>query len=176
MAERQIPGRRTALLVLQAIGLIAVYYLVPIGEGSTGRTWARAGGAALLLAVVLWYVVRTVAREVRAESAAVHVDRLALAVIAGVVCFALVDYVVARLDADQFAGLATKTDALYFALTTLTTVGYGDVHPVGQLARQIVIAQLLFNLVVVAAAARTLTRELARRRARPGDDVAGNWP
>ncbi|MCW2536736.1 MAG: hypothetical protein JWQ26_2435 [Modestobacter sp.] len=29
------------------------------------------------------------------------------------ICFALTDYVIARVDETQFAGLRTKTDALY---------------------------------------------------------------
>lgn len=64
----------------------------------------------------------------------------------------------------QFVGLATKTDALYyFALTTLTMVGFGDVHAAGQLARALVIVQLLFNVVVLASAARVLSRGIAAR-------------
>lgn len=33
--------------------------------------------------------------------------------VVGVICFALTDYVIARVDETQFAGLRTKTDALY---------------------------------------------------------------
>jgi hypothetical protein len=96
----------------------------------------------------------------------VQLDHLMLAAASGVVCFALVDYVIARADPAQFEGLATKTDALYFTLSALTTVGFGDVPAAGQLARAVVVVQLVFNVVVLASAARTLTRGLSERSRR----------
>jgi hypothetical protein len=110
----------------------------------------------------MWLVIRTVAHEARADDTEIRLDRLLLATIAGVICFALTDYVIARSDATQFAGLRTKTDALYFAVTTLATVGFGDIHAQGQLARQVVTVQMVFNLVVLASAARVLIRGISR--------------
>jgi voltage-gated potassium channel len=117
----------------------------------------------LLLTGALWLVVRTVAHEARVDDAEIRLDRLLLAAVAGVICFALTDYVIARGDGTQFAGLRTKTDGLYFAVTTLATVGFGDVHAQGQLARQVVTVQMVFNLVVLASAARVLIRGISRR-------------
>ena len=48
------------------------------------------------------------------------------------------------------SGLETKTDALYFTLVTLATVGYGDIWPSGQTARVVAMVQIVFNLVVIA--------------------------
>ena len=62
-------------------------------------------------------------------------------------------------------GLETRLDGLYFALTTLATVGYGDVHAQGQFARAVVSFQLLFNVVVVTTAASVLVGELRTRAA-----------
>jgi hypothetical protein len=143
---------------------VGCYYLVPLFDtSSAGRQWLRAAGAALLLVAALWLVVRTVAHEARAEDAEIRLDPLLLAAVAGVICFALADYAIARHDETQFAGLRTRTDALYFAVTTLATVGFGDVHAQGQLARQVVTVQMVFNLVVLAGAARVLTRGISQR-------------
>jgi voltage-gated potassium channel len=159
-------GRRWGRLVVQTAGSVGCYYLLPLFDtSSAGRLWLRAAAAALLLAGALWLVVRTVAHEARADDAEIRVDRLLLAAVVGVICFALTDYVIARVDETQFAGLRTKTDALYFAVTTLATVGFGDVHAQGQLARQVVTVQMVFNLVVLASAARGLTRGISRRSA-----------
>ena len=65
------------------------------------------------------------------------------------------------------AGLHTRLDSLYFTMTTLTTVGYGDIHATGQTARALVLVQMVFNVVFVAAAATLLSariREAARER------------
>jgi hypothetical protein len=85
----------------------------------------------------------------------------------GIALFALADHGVALVLPGEFEGLETRTDALYFALTTLATVGYGDIHAQGQWARGLVIVQMVFNAAVIAGAARLLTSRL-RARARPG--------
>jgi hypothetical protein len=112
------------------------------------------------LGVITWLI----AREVRGPEEEVRVEALVLAVVVGTAVFALTDLVVARAGSGQFVGLETKTDALYFALTTLTTVGFGDVHATGQLARGLMIIQLLFNVIVLAAAADTVIQASRHRR------------
>jgi voltage-gated potassium channel len=174
------PVRRWGRLVAQAVGLVGCYYLLPLFDtSSTGRLWLRGCAATFFLAAALWLVIRTVAEEARADDAEVRLDRLMLAAITGVICFALIDFVIARSDETQFAGLLTKTDALYFAVTTLATVGFGDVHAQGQLARQVVTVQMVFNLVVLASAARVLIRGISQRSRtsrRSGDRSAGVVP
>lgn len=54
-------------------------------------------------------------------------------------------------------------DALYFTLATLATVGYGDVHAVGQAARIAVTGQILFNLVFVGVAVAVLGSAVRHR-------------
>jgi hypothetical protein len=162
--ETRATRYRSVTLGAQVVGLVGCYYLLPLfGPSSGALVWLRAAAAALLLGAALALVTREIAREVRADASDVHVHRLLMATVAGVVCFALVDFVIARTDATQFPGLATKTDALYFAMSTLTTVGFGDVHAEGQLARVVVTAQLAFNVVVLASAARALARGVTGR-------------
>jgi voltage-gated potassium channel len=71
---------------------------------------------------------RRIAHEVRGPEDEVRVEPLVLQIVAGVTVFALADLLVARRAPKQFVDLGTKTDAVYFALTTLATVGYGDIH------------------------------------------------
>ncbi|MER7750752.1 potassium channel family protein [Kitasatospora sp. NPDC097643] len=60
----------------------------------------------------------------------------------------------------EFAGLETRLDALYFTIVTMATVGYGDITPQGQSARLVVILQIGYNFVFLAAAAGTLSRAI----------------
>ena len=73
----------------------------------------------------------------------------------------------------EFAELETRTDALYFTVATLGTVGYGDVHPVGQMARIFATAQIVFDLVFVAMLVSVFSnrvgRVVAARRVSGGD-------
>jgi hypothetical protein len=77
--------------------------------------------------------------------------------------FALGYYVLALSTPGQVDGLETRTDALYFTLSTVATVGYGDVHAVGQLARGLVIVQIVFNAVFVAALVTALRSRVRSR-------------
>lgn len=52
-------------------------------------------------------------------------------------------------------------------MTTLATVGYGDVHPTGQMARVLVTVQMAFNLVFIGALLSVLSDQM-RRRVRSG--------
>jgi hypothetical protein len=49
------------------------------------------------------------------------------------------------------------------SLTTMTTVGYGDIHATGQAGRVVVAVQLVFNVAVIATSASLLTRQLRVR-------------
>jgi hypothetical protein len=71
--------------------------------------------------------------------------------------FSLAFFILNLVEPDQIADLSTKTDALYFTLSTMATVGYGDVHAEGQLARALVSGLIVFNVVVVASLVRAHT-------------------
>ena len=85
----------------------------------------------------------------------------------------------------QIAGLHTRLDSLYFATTTLATVGTGDVHAAGQVARALVLVQMIFNVVFVATIAALLSarvksaaelraEERRRQREAKGSSVPGH--
>jgi hypothetical protein len=153
--------------------VVAVYYLAPVGEHPSGV------GAALGLALTLLgicalavLIVVQIRRHLTAGPAARAEGLLTLLYLV-VAVFATGYLIVARSLEDQFVGMETKTDALYFTVSTLATVGFGDVHAAGQLARVLVTIQIGFDVVFVAALAATLSgsaRERARAlaRERPG--------
>ncbi len=149
--------------------IIALYYVLPLQEGLPAWLgWLRVAAFVAGLALVAWSVAREVRRQVRSEGRGLPETGLALMTVAGVILFALADYAVASWRSGEFAGLETKTDALYFAVSTLATIGFGDVHPVGQVARGLVLVQMVFNVVVLATAATLLTRRLRRGSAGDG--------
>lgn len=144
--------------------LVTVFFLVPVSSTDSHAAW-RAVAAMLTMGLAVWLIVRQLRRLV--SDPAAPLAGLVLAIVGGVLIFALLDYTTAVKVPGQFVSLTTRIDALYFALTTLATVGYGDVHAQGQLARGIVCVQLLFNIVVVGAAASVLVSQLRARARAP---------
>jgi voltage-gated potassium channel Kch len=147
--------------------LLLAYFLVPVEADPNGlRLALRSLGTLLLVVAVALLVTGQVRRQLTAPAGAAELSsviRLVVALIAGLLVFALADYVVADSRPGQFVGLNTRIDALYFALTTLTTVGYGDVHAQGQIARVVVCGQMVFSIGVIATGASIVVKQLTRR-------------
>jgi hypothetical protein len=66
-------------------------------------------------------------------------------------------------DPASFNAPLSTIDALYFSLTTLTTVGYGDLVPRSQTARIIVSTQLLLTIVFAIVIVGTVVAILGQR-------------
>jgi hypothetical protein len=149
--------------------IVTLYYVIPVEVDATSPLHlVRAAVSAVTGVAITWLILRQVAHHVEDPLRASPASLLT-ALTGGVVFFAFVDYTVSVSRSGQFVGLETRTDGLYFAMATLTTVGYGDVHAAGQLARGIVTVQLVFNVAVIATGASVLTRMLgARARERSG--------
>ncbi|HSA52615.1 MAG TPA: ion channel [Yinghuangia sp.] len=149
--------------------LLVAFYILPDhvhGVSDVVRVGAFSlcvvGFAALILMLILRGARGTV--PARAEG-------LLLTVVASLVFFASVYDRLAG-QGDQFAGLVTRTDALYFTLVTTATVGYGDITATGQAARIAVMVQIVFNLVFIGAGASVALERIKQRRrdAAPPED------
>jgi hypothetical protein len=144
--------RTTSMVVL----LSCAYYLwptrSPASDGSSAARLAAALLAALLVGLVLRAQLRALRRDPRLLRA---VEALLAAFYLLVVVFASVHYGIAT-RTDQFVGLETKTDGLYFTVTIVSTVGFGDVHAVGTAARALVTAQMLFSMIYIGTVIRVL--------------------
>lgn len=104
------------------------------------------------LVVLIWLIVRQLMKQIAAgPDPGVRVRSLLTLLYPVVVLFALTYYVIAHANPAQFDGLVTRTDSLYYTVVTLGTVGYGDVHAAGQLAKWVTMVQVAFDLVVIGA-------------------------
>lgn len=164
-------GARLGRNALVLVSVIVVYYAVPVGDRRSGAevvlsALGMLGGVALLA----WLMVRQVRRLLRSTGDhSVRLDSLVFLVYLVIPLFALGYFALERGDGAQFESLTTKTDALYFTTSTLATVGFGDVHAVGQLARALVTVQIAFDLVFVAALVSILTGQIRERARARGD-------
>lgn len=170
------PARRLARLATGVAGVLAVYYAVPLGDRPAGEGVVTSvvgvvAGAVLLVWLALRQVRLLASREAAGGTA--RLDGLVLLVVVVVPMFAAAYFGLEQADVDQFASLATRTDALYFSLSVLATVGFGDVHATGQLARGVVTLQMAFDLVFVGAVVSVVSDRL-RKRSEASARVAGD--
>jgi voltage-gated potassium channel len=154
MRRRRRMTRNGAVLLL----VTALYYVVPVGRSATTASAVLAAVGVLAGAGLLaWLITRQVTEQMRAQDSSVAVHSLLVLLYLVVAIFALGYYVLERGAPGQFAELHTRTDALYFTVATLATVGFGDVHPVGQVSRALVTVQMAFDLVFVGALVAVLS-------------------
>lgn len=155
-------------MVLGVLGMLLAFYTVPVNTQASAERAAISVALTLLgIAVLAWTIVTQLKRQLHRRSEDVHTLVLLLVLVA--IVFALGFYILEEHYPGQLQGLATRTDALYFTMSTLTTVGYGDVHATGQIARVLVILQLTFNAVFVGALVSTVAGIIRSRAPQLGE-------
>lgn len=148
-----------------ALGMLALYAVLPI-PGTSGATALLGLIAGLLLFLVLvgWQL-HTIVRDDHPVLRAVEAIAFALPLL--IVVFAFTYLTISRADPQSFSEPLGRVDAMYFTVSTLSTVGLGDIAPTSSGARAVVTLQMLFDLALLAGLARLLilaTRTGLRRK------------
>jgi voltage-gated potassium channel len=142
---------RTALAVVL---LVVAYYQAPLDRPLTFVSGLLFAGALLLGALVVVAEVRGILASPRPVLRAIRVIALGLPLL--LVLFAATYITVAGQQANAFSEPLSRTDGLYFTVTTFATVGYGDITPRTELARSLVTVQMLVGLIVVGVIAKVV--------------------
>ena len=166
--------RLTALALLRslatAVVLVALYYLLPLDRiPSIPLGWLLAIGLVILLAVSSWQVRSIISAKHPAVRA---IGALATTVPLFLLLFAATYFLMAKASPASFTDHLTRTDALYFTVTTFSTVGYGDITAVSESARLVVIVQMILDLLALGLGIRVFTGAVQRGRQRPRPDPA----
>lgn len=147
---------------LACVALVVVFAVVPIrAEPDRAMLILRWCVTIAMLAVLAVAIRWQAVRQLREPDA--PLGALVVGILAGLLLFALIDYGLAVHRPEQFTGLNTRVDGLYFALSTLLTVGYGDVSAQGQLARIVLCVQMAFNITAIAGSASLVARKFTQR-------------
>jgi hypothetical protein len=158
--------RRWAHLGLILSAVVAAYFVTPISSDLERNTLIRILIAILILALMAAGVVRQLRQHL--DDTDRRVDGLIVSITVVMAVFALSFLTLEQRDPGQFAGMETRLDSLYFTVATAASVGYGDVHAVGQAARALVLVQMVFNVVFIGTAVALLSsriRAVANARA-----------
>ncbi len=163
---------RSALSILGlTIGLLALYALVPVPSDSSGAAAILSMISGLVLFVVLvgWRIHRIMGDQHPVLRA---IEALALALPLLIVIFAFSYLTLSRADPASFSEHLGRVDAFYYTVSTLTTVGFGDITADSAGARILVTVQMLFDLALIAVLVRLVvlvTRTGLRRQSAEGD-------
>jgi Ion channel len=159
--------RHLVATALRSVGtaalLVVGYYLIPIEQHPHQSILLRLAVALAIFVVVLANEVRAIVDHsqpmLRAAVSMATVIPLFL------VLFAWIYLTLAHSDPRSFGMPLTRTEALYFAVTVFSTVGFGDIVPRIDATRVVVMVQMMADLIVIAVVFRLLLGAATRGRA-----------
>lgn len=181
--DRSVDRRAVRSFVARAAGgLLAVglvYGLLPVDSGGEVTSVLAVVAGLLALGALLIVHVRRILTGSRPVLRAT--EALATVVPLFVVVFAWSYVLLSRADPGSFNEPLDRIAALYFAVTVLSTVGFGDIVPESGLARLMVTGQIVLNLTLLVAVIRFIVltaragwqRQQEEPQRTPGQDPAG---
>jgi voltage-gated potassium channel len=162
--RRLLVGSALRLLGI-ALGMLLLYALVPVpGTSGAAALLGMVVGLLFFVVLVAWQL-RTIVRAEHPVLRAAEVIVFAVPLL--VVIFAFTFMTISRADPQSFSEPLGRVDAMYFTVSTLATVGFGDITPASAGARMVVTFQMLFDLALLAGLVRLVvlaTRTGLRRQ------------
>jgi voltage-gated potassium channel len=142
---------RPALII---VTLLLLYYLLPLWDRHTRSTAVALVLGLVLVAVVLAWQIRVISTSAYPRVRAI--EALSLSAPLFIIVFATAYFATAQSNPSSFSERLNRTDSLYFTVTTFSSVGFGDIVPVTQAARVMVMVQMLGDLVLIGIVARVI--------------------
>jgi voltage-gated potassium channel len=127
--------------------LLIAYYRAPLDRPLDWATGWLFLLALLLFAAVTAFELLGIVRSEQPRLRAIRALALALPLL--VVVFASTYCTLSDQEPGAFTEPLSRTDGLYFTVTVLATVGFGDIAPVTETARVLVTIQMLVGLIAV---------------------------
>lgn len=165
---------RRALLrpALSAGALLVLYFTLPMDRAFTGVTVAVLLAGLCAFAALIAYQARLIVRSRYPRLTAI--TALAVSVPLFVLSFATTYYLMERSASQSFTETMSRLDALYFTVTVLSTVGFGDISAHSEVARAVTTIQMVGDLALIGLVARVLLNAvqtgLASRPNTPADE------
>ena len=143
---------RTSLAVA---ALLFVYFLLPLSD----RDNVPVGLVVVVVGMSVFAVifVRQFRQIRRAKYPVLRaVEAIGLVATLFVVVMASVHFGIAETTADSYSEVMSRLDALYFTVTTLATVGFGDITPISEVARAVTTVQMVMGVALLGFGVRLL--------------------
>lgn len=150
--RRKVLVRSILRILAITLGMLLLYAFVPVpGRSGAAAVIEMIAGLALFVVLVAWQL----RKIVRAEHPVLRaVELIAFSLPLLIIVFAFTFLTLSRADPGSFSEHLDRVDAMYYTVSTLATVGFGDITPTSAGARIIVTFQMLLDLALVAGLVR----------------------
>jgi voltage-gated potassium channel len=142
---------RPALIIT---GLLLLYYLLPLWDRHSRLTGVSLVLGLAVVAVLLTWQIRKISTSKYPRLRAI--EALSLTAPLFIMVFATAYFASGQGNPASFSETLNRTDSLYFTVTVFSSVGFGDIVPVTDQARVLVMIQMLGDLVLIGLVARVI--------------------
>jgi voltage-gated potassium channel len=167
---RRMIARSVLRILASTVTLLLLYAFVPVPESTGARVLVGLMAGLVIFVALVGRQIVTILRAEHPVLRAIEVLALALPLLA--VVFAFTYLSLSRADAASFSEELDRVGAMYFTVSTISTVGFGDLAPRSETAQILVTVQMLFDLALIAGLVRLVilaTRTGVRRQSAGGD-------
>lgn len=151
--RRRLALRSLLRSLLVSVVIVAGYFLLPMDHLGGTPSVALSLGLAVVALLLVWQI-RDIADSpyprIRALGA------LATSLPLFLVIFATAYFLLGRSQSANFSQPLSRLDSAYFTVTVFSTVGFGDIVPVSEVARIVTMVQMFGDLLIVGLVARVL--------------------
>jgi hypothetical protein len=158
LARAHSQGRWVAYVALRATGIVllslALYTAAPVQPETSAIMGLSATLGLTLVCAIFARQVGRIGRSDRPVFAAI--EALSLVASLFITLFAFLYVSISTSDPSAFTQPIGKLAGIYFAVTTLATVGFGDIAAASNPARVAVTAQMVLDLVLLGVAVKVL--------------------
>ena len=160
LADLDPVARRRAVMVCAVTVILSwafifgAYFALPIGHESALRAFVRLGTDIALVGAVMYWQLRRISQALLPELRSI--EGLGVIIAVFLVAFSSTYLAMSHQAAMTFTMRLDHIRALYFTISVFSTVGFGDITPRTDVARLVVSAQMLLDLVLIGAVVRII--------------------
>jgi hypothetical protein len=132
--------------------LVVLYFLAPLDRSLDAGAWIEFVIGLLAFACVIAWQVRGILGSGVPRLRAIQAVAVGLPLL--LLLFASTYVVISHNASASFTEALSHTDALYFTVTVFSTVGFGDIVPVSEIARIVTMTQMMMGLIAVGLVAK----------------------
>jgi voltage-gated potassium channel len=154
VARRRAVMVCAATVILSWVFIFGAYFALPIGRESGLRAFVRLGTDIALVGAVMFWQLRRISQALLPELRSI--EGLGVIIAVFLVAFSSTYLAMSHEAATTFTMRLDHIRALYFTISIFSTVGFGDITPRTDVARLVVSAQMLLDLVLIGAVVRII--------------------
>jgi len=152
--QQRVVGRTAIRILISVVLLFALYGAVPVADRTgLGTLVELLVGLIIFAAVLGWQVLKIMGAEYPELRAA---EALAIAVPVVLIVFSFTYLSLSRAEPGSFSEPLNHVRAVYFVITVVSTVGFGDITPKTDAAMIVVSFQIMLDLVLLVGIVRAV--------------------